>query len=600
MHVVIVIVIVIVRLPATRAQVPAQHPGADQHHEQPGGEREPRVQVLRQDPRRQPERHEPEREDARRVRDRHRQPQHHRVGGRAARAHEVGRDHALPVTGRERVQRAPPGRGQQEQHEHAATGGGVGEELGEAVLRAPLRRRLKAAAVRPRRDDRPVAGSDGERCAALVRRTGQQRLRVLPQPVRGIVGGDGRSHGRPATGTHHDRAPSHAVRIRRVAQLHATRVRRGGAQVELDPRGPQAALAGVEGRAGRARRARSGAARPSTRSRSAAADGGARIGEQRRAIAAALLERRDLRAVEDPRDPHVVRGDPHDVQAVHGEVAERMRGGDRGQRGEGRERGDRDGEDQPPHSARSSAARPCGTPRRQRVGALQRGPDPPLGEAVLAGGVRRARGVLEHRRLAPSRRERAAAPSAAPRPRCRPPCARPRARRPSARSAPAPSRRAPARQRGGRRRARPRRARGRRRCSRPRRRAGAPGRRRARASRVPPPPCRRPAASRPARRRTRAAGGAPRRAAAARSQAPGARRRRRRARRPACAGACPGKTASASRYARSAAAGRPRRSSRSPSSVPTYATFSAAPDPALTARRIASVAPGRSPSSSRR
>jgi hypothetical protein len=67
------------------------------------------------------------------VRDRDRRAQDHGVARASARADEVRRDHRLPVAGRQRVQRSPAERAEEQQHEHPVARRRVLEQTRETV-----------------------------------------------------------------------------------------------------------------------------------------------------------------------------------------------------------------------------------------------------------------------------------------------------------------------------------------------------------------------------------------------------------------------------------------------------------------------------------
>ena len=233
--------VMVVRV-APAPDVPAEHGGSDGDDEDTRREREPRVEVLGEHPGRQPERHEPEREHARGVRDRDGEPEQHRVGRRAAGADEIRGHHALAVARRQRVQRAPSGGGEQQQHEHTATGGGVRQQRGEARVGSVRRRGPQPLAGGARRGHRAAAGSHRQGRLAHVGRAGEQRLRIAAQAVGQVLGGRRGPHRGPRAGAHDDRPPADADR---------RRPRRAGRPARHRPRAP----------AGRARCA-SCAARP--------------------------------------------------------------------------------------------------------------------------------------------------------------------------------------------------------------------------------------------------------------------------------------------------------------------------------------------------
>src|SRR5262245_42557647 len=95
---------------SVRADTLPEHGRADEHDQQPRREREPGIELLRDDERRQPERDEAECEHARRVRDRHGPAEQERMPRRAFRPDEVCRHQRLAVSRSERVGR-PPERG---------------------------------------------------------------------------------------------------------------------------------------------------------------------------------------------------------------------------------------------------------------------------------------------------------------------------------------------------------------------------------------------------------------------------------------------------------------------------------------------------------
>ena len=81
------------------AQAGAHHAQADRDDQEPGGEVEPRIEVLGQDVLGEEQGHEAEGEHADRVRHGHDRTQGDRVLGGAARADQIGGHHRLAVTG---------------------------------------------------------------------------------------------------------------------------------------------------------------------------------------------------------------------------------------------------------------------------------------------------------------------------------------------------------------------------------------------------------------------------------------------------------------------------------------------------------------------
>ena len=103
-----------------RASAGAAEDGcADGDDEHARDEREPRVQLLGNDERGKPERHEAEREDAGRVRDRDGAAEEEGVARPSLRPDEVGGDHRLAVSRRQRVRRTPERRDQEREEERA-------------------------------------------------------------------------------------------------------------------------------------------------------------------------------------------------------------------------------------------------------------------------------------------------------------------------------------------------------------------------------------------------------------------------------------------------------------------------------------------------
>ena len=109
----VVIVPVLVVVPVARAAAAivdcretcqSRNPAAHEDHpdrqdDQPGGEAQDRIELLRRDQRRSQDRHEGQKHDAERVRHRHRQTQPERLPHRAPCPHQVRGHHRLPVPG---------------------------------------------------------------------------------------------------------------------------------------------------------------------------------------------------------------------------------------------------------------------------------------------------------------------------------------------------------------------------------------------------------------------------------------------------------------------------------------------------------------------
>ena len=157
------------------------------------------------------------------------------MAGGPAGPHQVGGHHRLAVSGRQRVDRAPGERRQQQERQHAAPAGGVGEHAGEAVARA-VGGGAGFRVATGRCGHRSVAGPHLERCAALVQRTGEGVLRVPTQPAGGIGLRDARAHRRARARPHHDRLPAHPVGERAVVDGDVSGRDRRSDQVELHPR----------------------------------------------------------------------------------------------------------------------------------------------------------------------------------------------------------------------------------------------------------------------------------------------------------------------------------------------------------------------------
>ena len=376
------------RAPAGAAD-PRERSTAPRHDDQQArGEVEPRVELLGQDVLREGQRDEAEREDADRVRDRDDRPERHRVAGGAARAHQVGGDHRLAVAGRERVQRAPAERGEQEEQEHALAGGRALEDAGEAVAAAVGCSSSCCAAVGRRGGgQRPAPRRHGQVASALVVRAREQVLGVGAQAVRRVAAGSAGAHRGACPGPRHDRLPAHAAGEGAVVDAPTARGFAAAAPASGSLHARE--RGGRPGRGGRRCVApaggRSERRRPSTsRDTRAAQHLGALAREQLGGGEAALLEGRDLGLVEDVAQVDAVARDADLGQVVDREVAERVGAGG-GAAARARERG----EGRRPRASPRAALRPA---RRARAASS--------GESA---GCRRARGQRPGRSARPRR-----------------------------------------------------------------------------------------------------------------------------------------------------------------------------------------------------
>ena len=112
-------------------------------------------------------------------------PEHDGVARRAARADEVGGDHRLAVAGRQRVQRAPAERGQQQEQQNAprpaAASANTPREAGRRSGRASSSPAPRARGAITRPGPRAAREGAGRACR---RRAREQRRGVGAQPVR--------------------------------------------------------------------------------------------------------------------------------------------------------------------------------------------------------------------------------------------------------------------------------------------------------------------------------------------------------------------------------------------------------------------------------
>ncbi len=154
--VVVVVMVVCIAVPVRVgvARPAREHGGSDADHHQAGGEVEPRIEPVGDDPLREQEGHAAEREHAGGVGRGRDQPEQRRVPRCAARADEVGGDDRLPVAGRERVRGAPEERERERAEDHERAQMLPADERGEARVRDAVGRRERLArraapAVRP-------------------------------------------------------------------------------------------------------------------------------------------------------------------------------------------------------------------------------------------------------------------------------------------------------------------------------------------------------------------------------------------------------------------------------------------------------------------
>ncbi len=248
----------------------------------------------------------------------------------ALRPDQVGGDHRLAVAGRERVQRAPAEGREQQDEQHALAGRRLLEERGEAVAPGAAGGHL-AGALGAWRRQRAATGCHRERCLAAVERAVQQILRVAAQAVGGIPARRLGAHRGVLTGRGHDRLPAHAVLEGFVLEPDPPRRVHSRAEVDLEPRGLEAARTRREAEARLAHPAQLGRP-PVDAEREPALHLVELALEQLGARNAALLDGRDLRLVEHVADVHALRRDGHLRHVIDREVAERVRL--RGRRGE--------------------------------------------------------------------------------------------------------------------------------------------------------------------------------------------------------------------------------------------------------------------------
>ena len=304
----------VVRARVRRERATRSTPSADGHHQQPGDQRQPRVEVLGQHVLRQRSVTRPSANTPIVCVTVTVAPSATACRARAARADQVGGDHRLAVARRERVQRAPAERGQQQQHEQHA-----------AARAASANRPAKPSPARSRRGARPPRGAVGrdhacrrpgataKRRRALVERARQQVLRVAAQAVRRVAA-RGRSSAPPCPSPGRATIAFQPTRPGKVPSRSSTRARvaHARAQRQLDPRRLQPALR----RRGKREPRRPGRRaarprRPSTVSTRPRCDLRALARRAPRRGEAALLERRDLGLVEHVAHVDAVGRDAH-------------------------------------------------------------------------------------------------------------------------------------------------------------------------------------------------------------------------------------------------------------------------------------------------
>jgi hypothetical protein len=238
------------------------------------------------------------------------------------------------MPGRQRVERAPPEGGSEQEENQQTPRVLAGERVRESV-QGPVRRHVAGESRRRRHE--PRAGPHLERGPALARRTGEQVLGVGPQPVGGIGGRDAGGDVRPVAGEDLNRVPADAIGEGAVRELDAARSRgEAGRERDLDPGQGKPALAGREAELGAPRRTerQRASVRPQLQSRGdlleqaleypplleGARDLPVAVG----VVALELLKGGDLGLVEDVVDPHIRATDANLGELVDGEVAERM------------------------------------------------------------------------------------------------------------------------------------------------------------------------------------------------------------------------------------------------------------------------------------
>ena len=212
---------------------PERHGGqcddADDDHQHPGDDVDPRIERLGHDELGESERHASQREHADGVGHGGDQAEQRRMAGRAPCPHEVSRDDRLAVAGRQGVGRLPEERGCEGSQDDERAQMPAADQPREAGIGNPVRG-LERLAVRQ--------GRYGIRCwshggvhGRCVERALQQALRVRVQ----LVGDAVRAR------AHDDLTPAEVVGVVGVADRHALAGRHDrAAQDELEPHRVQA------------------------------------------------------------------------------------------------------------------------------------------------------------------------------------------------------------------------------------------------------------------------------------------------------------------------------------------------------------------------
>ena len=173
----VVMVIVVVAVPASEPLPKDAQP--DRDDEQPGRQRQPRVELLGHDEAREQERHEPEREHAGGVRDGHRRSERDRVAGRPRVPTRYPATSAFPCPGVS-ARRAPERRDEQrEQDDPRREVAALDQRLeAAATVGGSRRRRASGPAQECCRREVRVRRADVERRAEQVARVGPELVRA--------------------------------------------------------------------------------------------------------------------------------------------------------------------------------------------------------------------------------------------------------------------------------------------------------------------------------------------------------------------------------------------------------------------------------------
>ena len=281
---------------------------------------------------------------------RHRGADGDRLTDPAPRADEVGRHQRLPVSGRDRVERAEPDREQQRERDDRDAEGRAVDQRREGASDHPG---PGAGGIdRPRRHDVARPRSERERRAGDVQRALEEVRGIGVELVAHRAHGDGGAPDRLAVRSEGgDLPPADVVRVVVVRVRHAPRGRRRAGELGVEPQDVQPSLSGMEPH----RRRAEGEfhRRPADRQmdlRHQVRGGGTRprllLLLARHAVAVRvdpllrLLIGRDLRHVDGVVDPDLVRDHGDAAVEVDREVAERMRRRRCRDRVNGRDRGD--------------------------------------------------------------------------------------------------------------------------------------------------------------------------------------------------------------------------------------------------------------------